>query len=615
MKRRISFIAAVFAATAALMALQKPVFLAFYHAEASAASWHELWLVVWNGLRLDLTVAGYITVPVLLAVMVSLWIELPDRTWRRIAGTWLVSAAVLTSAIFAGDLALYRYWGFRIDGSVMIYLADPKNAMASVETGEALRQTAIFIVWAAMMSWVYTSLLRLFDGSRVRWRLPWTGVLVLVGGLLFLAIRGGVGTSVANVSKVCFSKNMFLNHAAINPVFSLLSTLGRNDDFAAQYDFFPEEERARLFAEAMGTAPSPLAGPAAADTLRLLRTPRPNVVLVIMESFSRSILDAEADGQPVMPRMKELAARSVWFENLYANSFRTDRGQVAILSGFPAQTRISLMKYPTKAPSLPSLARSLGREGYRTSFTYGGDLNFTNQRSYLYATGYEHLTWQNGLHLDAPTSKWGYADDVMADLFAAEVEELASDGEPFFATWLTLSAHEPFDVPYRRLGDKVLNAHAFADDVVADMIERWRTQPEVWDNLLVVLVADHAFPWRPEDKFNAPERHRIPMIWTGGALRTSPLSVAEYASQSDLAATLLGQMGIGHSDFKFSRDIFDATLPKFGYYVFNDGFGIVDPHGATVWDNTAGTWQSHDNNLGDCGKAILQTTYDEIGAM
>ncbi|MDE6857615.1 MAG: sulfatase-like hydrolase/transferase, partial [Alistipes sp.] len=373
MKRRLLFIAAGCAATAALMALQNPIFLAFYSAEAAAASWHELWLVVRNGLRLDLTVAGYVTAPVLLAVIASLWVDLPDRAWRRIAGVWLVAVAVVTSAIFAGDLALYRYWGFRIDGSVMIYLADPKNAMASVEAAEALRQTAIFAVWTAMMSWVYLSLLRLFDGSRTRWRLPWTGVLLLIGGVLFLAIRGGVGTSVANVSKVCFSKNMFLNHAAINPVFSLLSTLGGNDDFAAQYDFFPEERRAELFAEAMGPAP----GSASADTVRLLRTQRPNVVLVIMESFSRSILDAEAEGQPVMPRMKELAARSVWFENLYANSFRTDRGQVAILSGFPAQTRISLMKYPTKAPALPSLARSLGREGSRTSFTYGGDLHFT----------------------------------------------------------------------------------------------------------------------------------------------------------------------------------------------------------------------------------------------
>lgn len=611
MRRRISFIAAVFAATAALMALQKPLFLAFYRAEASQASWHELWLVVWNGLRLDLTMAGYITAPVLLAVIASLWVDLPDRVWRRIAGAWLVAAAVVTSAVFAVDLALYGYWGFRIDGSVMIYLADPKNAMASVEAGEALRQTAVFVLWTAMMSWVYLSLLRLFDGSRTRWRLPWTGALLFIGGLLFLAIRGGVGTSVANVSKVCFSKNMFLNHAAINPVFSLLSTLGGNDDFAAQYDFFPEERRAGLFAEAMGKVP----GNTPADTVRLLRTQRPNVALVIMESFSRSILDAEYEGQPVMPRMKELAARSVWFENLYANSFRTDRGQVAILSGFPAQTRISLMKYPAKAPALPSLARSLGREGYRTSFTYGGDLNFTNQRSYLYATGYEHLTWQNGLRLDAPTSKWGYADDVMAGLFASEVEELSAAGGPFFATWLTLSAHEPFDVPYHRLGDKVLNSHAFADEVVADMIERWRAQPEVWDNLLVVLVADHAFPWRPEDKFNAPERHRIPMIWTGGALATPPLSVAEYASQSDLAATLLGQMGIEHSDFMFSRDIFDPALPKFGYYVFNDGFGIVDPSGVSVWDNTTGEWLSHDNAIGDYGKAILQTTYDEIGAM
>ena len=80
-----------------------------------------------------------------------------------------------------------------------------------------------------------------------------------------------------------------------------------------------------------------------------------------------------------MPSMQRLKSQGVWFENFFANSFRTDRGEVAILSGFPAQTLASIMKLPAKNRSLPSVARSLAREGYDTRFVYGGDLNFTNQ--------------------------------------------------------------------------------------------------------------------------------------------------------------------------------------------------------------------------------------------
>ena len=67
------------------------------------------------------------------------------------------------------------------------------------------------------------------------------------------------------------------------------------------------------------------------------------------------------------------------------------------------------------------LARSLAREGYATSFVYGGDLNFTNQASYMYATGWQQLVWQRDLRFDTPPSDWGYDDAVMCDWFADRV--------------------------------------------------------------------------------------------------------------------------------------------------------------------------------------------------
>lgn len=79
---------------------------------------------------------------------------------------------------------------------------------------------------------------------------------------------------------------------------------------------------------------------------------------------------------------------------------------------------------------------------------YGGDLNFTNQASFMYSTGWEELIWQKDMQLDAPTSKWGYADDVVVDLFGDEVEALGREEQPFLAGLLTLSSHEPFEVPF-----------------------------------------------------------------------------------------------------------------------------------------------------------------------
>ena len=556
-----------------------------------------------------MTVAGYVTALPILVTLLSLWLRLPEKVWRGVLTTWFVLVAVTTAVIFAVDVALYEHWGFRIDSTVLIYLADPEEAMASVDFWLGVRQTLLAAAYAAGMIWVYRRILGVFDGRTVGWRVASLGSLavVMLAGFDFLAIRGGTGASVANVSKVYFSPTQFLNHAATNPVFSFLASLGDRVDYADEYPFFDEAVRAAKFDALRGN------GPAAGPTEPVLNTARPNVVIVILESFARTVMDAEVGGEPVMPYMQQLKGEGIWFENFFANSFRTDRGEVAILSGFPAQTRMSIMKLPAKSRNLPSIARSLAGEGYATSFAYGGDLNFTNQSSYMYATGWQELIWQKDLRFDAPAADWGYDDALMCDWFADRVIALSDAGKPFLAGLLTLSSHTPFDVPYSKFDDKVLNAMAFSDECVGKMIDRLKASP-AWKDLLVVLVADHGYPYPRTLTYNEPLRHRIPMIWTGGAV-VRPRVVEDYAAQIDIAATLLAQLGVAHDDFDYSKDIFAPTPPrKFAYYTFNDGFGVVDASGEAVWDATAGRAVTATNpELLDVGRTMLQTTYTDIG--
>jgi len=606
-KRKLLFLFAVFGVAVLAMAVQKPLFLAWYGLGQglSAGDWGA---VVWHGLSLDCTVAGYIVALPLLLTLVSLWATLPERAVRRFLAGYFVLVSVVTAAIVAVDLGLYEHWGFRIDSTILIYLSDPREAMASVDWRTGMRHTLLFAVYASVMSRLFLRVVRLFDGRSPGWRAAVAGSLgwLLLAGADFLAIRGGTGASTANVSKVCFSSDMLLNHAAINPVFSFLSTLGSRTDYAAEYPFFDEETRARNFDALRGNRPD------AVPAEQIVVRSRPNIAIIILESFARTIMDETVDGRPVMPYMRQLKDEGVWFENFFANSFRTDRGEAAILSGFPAQTRISIMKLPAKSRDLPSIARSLGREGYATKFVYGGDLNFTNQASYMYATGWQQLYWQKDFDFDTPPADWGFDDRVMCDWFGEQVLAWSAEDKPFLAGLLTLSSHVPFDVPYAKFEDKQLNATAFADECVGRMIERWKASP-AWDNLLVALVADHGAPYPKTLAYNEPLRHRIPMIWTGGAVE-APRTVNEYASQIDLCATLLGQLGIAHDDFEYSKDIFAPMLPKFAYYTFNDGFGVVDASGEAIYDATTGEMISCSAPaLADVGRTLLQTTYVDIG--
>lgn len=611
LRRKITFPLAVFAATVLVMALQKPLFMAWYAGEAAAtgAEWRGWFEVLGHGLSLDLTVAGYVTAVPLLVMLLSLWVRLPQRLWRALLTGYFALVALLTAVVFAVDLALYEHWGFRIDATVLIYLADPKEAMASVDWWLGVRQTLIAALCTAGILWLYRRTLRLFDGEPlgVRSATPATLLFVMLAAFDFLAIRGGMGASVANVSKVCFSSEAFLNHAATNPLFSLLSSLGDNEDYAAAYPFYDTETLDAKFAALRGDDPAQQP-----DTL-LLTTRRPNIVVVILESFARTVMDEQVGGEPVMPSMQRLKGEGIWFENFFANSFRTDRGEVAVLSGYPAQTRTSIMKLPAKSRTLPSIARSLAAEGYATSFAYGGDLNFTNQAQYMYATGWQELIWQRDLRFaGADPSDWGWDDALMCDWFAGRVIDLDAAGRPFLAGLLTLSSHKPFDVPYAKFENEVLNAMAFSDECVGRMIDRLKASP-AWENLLVILVADHGYPYPKTLPYNVPLRHRIPMIWTGGAVR-APGVVETYGSQIDLAATLLGQLGIAHGDYAFSKDLFASEPPrKFAYYTFNDGFGVVDASGEAIWDATSDRVVSETApGLLDVGRTMLQSTYRDM---
>lgn len=612
MKRKIYIIIAIYISSLVLMALQKPLFLIWYAEQSAEATMAELVGVSLHGALLDSTMAGYISVIPWLLMLVAVWVSISERTMQRILSGYFAIIALLVALIVAVDIGLFRYWGYRIDSTIFPYLATPKEAAASVTWGDFTPSVILFFAYGAAMMLVWQSISRIYRTAKqsLKQRITSSLVLVFVGGLLFLAIRGGVSPAPANVSKVYFSDNMFLNQAATNPVFSLLSSSMRSELKADDYHYFAEDELRDVLSVLNKNE-----GTTKCDTL--LTTRRPNIVLVMLEGFGRTTATTTFEGKAVTPQLDAMRNEGIWFDNMFANSYRTDRGTVAIMSGHPAHPIASIMKYPQKAHTLPAIASSLKAEGYSTHFTYGGDANFTNTASYLYGTGFEQITDQKSLHFDAPTAKWGYADDVVCDYFADEVLTLSQEDKPFFASLLTLSSHEPFEVPYNAFEDKVLNATAFTDHHVGEMIERWRNSP-AWSNMLVILIADHGISYPEGIEIGSLPRQRIVMLWTGGAVK-QPMQVDTYASQCDLAATLLSQMAIDHSHFRFSKDIFDPTTPHYAYWSYNNGFGIISDKGNVVYNCTGDKITSSstantaaEQSLTQAGKALTQSIHQDI---
>jgi phosphoglycerol transferase MdoB-like AlkP superfamily enzyme len=617
MKRRLFFVLLVFVAWLPVLAIQKPVFMIYHNALTAGYSLTEWLEVVRYGLRLDCTVAGYLTIIPLLLTIASIW--LPVSCVRKWLKGYFCAAAIVVAMVFAGDVALYTFWGFRLDATVLFYMQFPSGAAVSVPAALFVRQALMVIVYAFSASWVFNRwVLAVFPAKGVRRMGGYQLIgLIVMGGLLLLPIRSSVTTSTANVGMVYFSNKQFLNHSAINPIFSLVASLYKQQDFASQFQFFDEDEREGIFSSLMPELPdSAVCGE---GKTVLLNTRRPNILLIILESFSANAIEVIGGETGVTPNLNSLSREGVLFTNVHANSFRTDRGLVSVLNGYPAQPTTSIMKYPAKSQTLPSISKSLIAEGYTAELLYGGDINYTNMQSYFYSSGYSEITSDKDFPLTSCMSKWGANDEVTFDYLYRRLSarDTVKDAvRPFFYTFLTLSSHEPFEVPYKRLAHPYLNSVAFTDNCIGNFIGKLKKTP-AWDNLLVIFVADHGFRYPEWLKEYEPARYHIPILWIGGAVK-EPARIETIASQTDLAATLLGQMDIPHRDFLFSKDILDKRYPAYAFYTFSNGFGFVDASGISAYDNDSNlpVYQNPSGN-GDKrlrkGKALLQTLYDDLG--
>jgi phosphoglycerol transferase MdoB-like AlkP superfamily enzyme len=617
MKQRLLFPLIVFAGWLPVLAIQKPIFMIYHHALSEGYTVAEWLKVIWYGLKLDCTVAGYLTIIPLLCAILSIW--LPGAHIRKCLRVYFGFVAVVIAMVFAADVALYTFWGFRLDATVLFYIQFPSGAATSVPATLFIYQALLVVIYSFATAWMFNRcILPIFPDKPVKGA---GGVyeliaLVCMGGLLYLPIRGGVTTSTANIGMVYFSNKQFLNHSAINPMFSIVASLYKQQDFASQFQFFDEEERGQLFNSLLpAVPPEDSTRCETAGKAELLNTKRPDILFVILESFSANAIGAVGGKAGVTPNLDSLSREGVLFTNIYANSFRTDRGLVSVLNGYLAQPTTSIMKYPAKSQTLPSLSRSLIPEGYTAEMLYGGDIKYTNMQSYFYRSGYSRITSDKDFPVTSRVNKLGVDDEVTFDHLYRSLSE-KDTSSLLFTTFLTLSSHEPFDVPYHRLKHPYLNSVAFTDSCIGRFISRMKETP-VWNNLLVVFVADHGFRYPEELKEYEPARYHIPVLWVGGAVK-EPARIETIASQTDLAATLLGQLDIPHGDFLFSKDILDARYPVWAFYTFSNGFGFVDTTGVSAYDNDSNRPIFHSPAGGGeerimKGKSLLQTLYDDLG--
>ena len=575
-----------------------------YNAELTVQlSWSDIAKSMLYGLRMDASMTGYM---LMISGLILTGSVFTHRRWigYLLNGFNLLMLLALCVAVVA-DLELYHHWGFRLNTIPLFYMGS--EAAGSAGKGVIVMLLVVLILLFATFLFLYTK----FVSPNVRALKPTvkkSAILIfVVSALMFIPIRGGFSVATMNAGQVYFHKtNNFANHAGINVLWNFLSSLQSDVNL-----LYPEEYFDKQLTETYFKALYPKNN----STISVLKSKRPNIILIIVEGFTANVIESLGGRKGITPNFNQLSKEGILFTNFYASGDRTDKGLVSILSAYPAQTQQSIIKFPDKTQKLSYLTRKLEKLKYKTSFVYGGDVNFANYRSFLTYGGFQHITSDDDFDSELNTSKWGVHDQYLLDQVKKELDT-TSLAQPFFKTVLTLSSHEPFDVPLKQIPGEddaslFLNSCYYTDKYLGEFIAYCKQQPW-WDNTLIIITADHGH--RLPDKIDSRirEKFHIPLLWLGGAIKKDTV-VNRYAGHTDIANTILAQLDSPSTDFMFSKDIFGNHTKNFAQYVFIDGFGYLDPDHYIVYDNP-GKFYLHEEGVTKeedtyYGRAYLQKLF------
>ena len=556
----------------------KLIFMGYHFDKSLKLDFYTFIGVFFNGLKLDIAFASY------LAIVPGLIITLGNfRPSTKIAQSLKLYNTVvllLTSFIIVADLELYKAWGFRIDGTTFKYLSAPTEMIASVWSSPLFLLIAFWMLTYFAFKYLFNQYLVNKYLNNIQKSYLQGSLMLFFTAALIIPSRGGLQQIPINASAVYFSNEFFANDAAVNPCWNLCYAITeKNYQTVNPFVKFPEKEAINLFNGLYQVDPS--------KHFSVLNTPKPNVLLMIVESFSSKFIGVQGGLKDVTPNFDALTKEGIFFNNCYASGDRSDKGMTAILSGYPSQPTTSIIFDNKKAAHLPNLGKDLLQAGYATAYYYGGEMEFANLKSYILGGGFQNNVSKVDFDEKFYNSKWGVHDHVV---FERLFNDLNKTKVPFFDAIFTLSNHEPFEIPIvapfkgNDIETLFKNSAWYTDKSIGEFIAKAK-KTAWWKNTLVIITADHGHRMPGDSPNHDKEKFHIPMLWLGGALAMQDTVMTQLCSQTDLAKSLLNQLQLKSDAYRFSNDVFNTSTQAFAYYSFNNGFGFLSPAATIYFDN------------------------------
>lgn len=571
----------------------------------------QFFKLIYKSLPLDISTTCYFCVFLVLLMTGSAFYT--SSVWRKISLYYHGFVIFLVVGLSLANMNVYREWGTLLNARAISYITQPKEVFASVSTLQMLVSVLIWITLFMIFFFAFRKYVNIFFPKlpAVKW---WPLLqLIITPVLIFTGLRGGTQLIPINESAAYFSSIPVLNHIATNTIWYLGHNIIQSQITGENpYTFYNSETAEKVVGSLYEDDKD--------STLKVFyvnTVATPNVVIIILESWSADVVD----DKNVTPSFNKLKNEGLYFDNVYSSGFRTDQGIVSILSGFPAQPNNSIIRHPEKTEKLPSLIRTFKNKGYNTSFYYGGEIGFANMNSYFLNSGCDKLITKADFKNSSMSNKWGAYDEFVLN---KHIDGLRTEHQPFFSILLTLSTHEPFDIPVKNpFGDDTepnlfRGAAWYTDQCLENYFQQVKKQP--WfNNTIFILLADHGHRLPKEHAFEDPLARRMTFLMYGNLLKPEMhgKTIHNIINQNDLAATLLAQLDVPHNEFKWSNNIFNTHRKDFAYISLDFGFSWLSPNGHFVYhfDTKKIDLPSAKENISTAdttnGKAYMQCLYSQ----
>ncbi|HUM64676.1 MAG TPA: sulfatase-like hydrolase/transferase, partial [Chitinophagaceae bacterium] len=527
------------------------------------------------GVQFDLRWIAIILLPIVLMSMtprLSPFYSARNKKW------WTWYLAVVTFIVFfffAADFGSFSYNQTRLDAGAMNFVEDPGiSLMMMWQTYPLFWMVLGLLISVLFFRWMYRKshwrVITSTDGLKIPYRRKYFVFAAVVLGLM---VYGRVALTPLSWKQCFVFEDSFKSYLALNPLQNFFATLKlRKPEFNEQKarDAFPlMAEWMQLpdktnFSYRRAVAP----GSAALES-------RPNIVLVMCESFS--MYKSSMSGNPLntTPFFDSLSRNGVFFERCFTPHFSTARGLFALITGIP---HAQLSKFSSRNPLAIKQHTIIDNfEGYDKHYFLGGSPEFNNFHGLL--DNINDLQMHTEESFKSPrVNVWGISDK---DLFLEANNVFRGKRKPFFAIIQTSNNHRPYMIPQRdtdfvrsvipeeeliKYGFESLdeyNTFRYSDYCFRKFLEAAKRE-DYFHNTIFVFVGDHGVAGNAEAMY--------PPAWTNQRLTDEHVPLLFYApyilqpqrrtevvSQIDVLPTIAGMLQQPYINTTLGRDLLDPA--------------------------------------------------------